>query len=69
MNKVMAQLLVREVQSDLNLPSHAALGEKYYSDWIGFGVIHLRDLPPGHYEIYVQYAWPVNSMAYRNEIK
>ena len=39
--KVMAQLLVREVSRDKNKKS-PTLGEKYYSDWIGFGHVLLK---------------------------
>ena len=49
----MARLLVRQIQSDPNEPAHPTLGEKYYSDWLGFGNIHLKDLPAGDYEIWV----------------
>ena len=50
--KVMAQMLVRKVGSQ------KTLAEKYFSDWIGFGHVYLTELPPGDYEIYLQYAWP-----------
>lgn len=50
--KVMAQMLVRKVDTK------EVLAEKYFSDWIGFGHIYLSNLPAGHYEIYLQYAWP-----------
>jgi len=29
------------------------LGEKYFSDWIGFGSILLKNLGPGQYEIFI----------------
>jgi hypothetical protein len=29
------------------------LGEKYFSDWIGFGNIILEKLPAGNYEIFI----------------
>ena len=61
-SKVMAQIMVRAVGSK------EILGEKYFSDWIGFGHILLKDLPAGTYEIFVQYAWPENSYRQRNEL-
>jgi hypothetical protein len=39
--KVMAQLLVREVSRDKN-KKNPTLGEKYFSDWIGFGHVLLK---------------------------
>jgi len=38
--KVMAQILVREVSLDPNVPN-PTLKEKYFSDWIGFGHVYL----------------------------
>lgn len=38
-SKVMAQLLVRLVNPDPNGVPFRSLGEKYFSDWIGFGHI------------------------------
>jgi len=35
-SKVMSQLLVRKMSNDPNV-TYPTLGEKYYSDWIGFG--------------------------------
>jgi len=52
--KVMAQMLVRKVGST------EKIAEKYFSDWIGFGHVFIEDVPPGKYEIYVQYAWPAD---------
>jgi hypothetical protein len=57
--------MVRKIQNELAGPT---LGEKFFSDWLGFGCIHLKDLPPGKYEIYVQYAWPIDSAAAPNKI-
>ena len=53
--KVMAQILMRKVGTTV------ALGQKYYSDWIGFGFFQLFQVPPGDYEIFVQYAWPAST--------
>lgn len=53
--KVMAQLLARKVGTT------TALGQKYFSDWVGFGFFKLEKLPPGDYEIYLQYAWPADT--------
>jgi len=52
-SKVMGQLLVRKVNPDPNAPPYASLGEKYFSDWIGFGNIFLTQLPAGTYEIFL----------------
>ena len=56
-NKVMAQILVRKNSPDPKNP-FPTLGEKYFSDWIGYGHVLLKDVPAGNYEIFVQYAWP-----------
>ena len=51
-NKVMAQILVRLNSPDPKNPN-PTLGEKYFSDWIGYGHVMLKDLPAGNYEIFV----------------
>jgi hypothetical protein len=56
-SKVMAQLLVREVGSN-SKNTKPTLAEKYFSDWIGFGSVMLKSLPPSTYEVFIQYAWP-----------
>lgn len=67
-SKVMAQLLVRKHSSDPKV-SHPTLGEKYFSDWIGFGHTMLTDLPADTYEIWIQYSWPEDTATKRNELK
>ena len=61
--KVMAQVLCRKVGTT------TAIGQKYFSDWIGFGYFPCKQLPPGDYEIYIQYAWPVGTTAQPMNIK
>jgi len=48
-------MLVREVGTT------TAISEKYFSDWIGYGHVYMSALPPGVYEIYLQYAWPAGT--------
>jgi hypothetical protein len=67
-SKVMAQLLVRKHSPDPKV-SHPTLGEKYFSDWIGFGHTMLTDLPADTYEIWIQYSWPEDTATKRNELK
>lgn len=66
-SKVMAQLLVREYSSDPKM-RNPTLGEKYYSDWIGFGHVLLKNLPAGTYEIFMQYAWPEDTPKSPNKL-
>ena len=66
-SKVMAQILVRQNSPDPSNP-FPTLGEKYFSDWIGFGHVILKALPAGDYEIFVQYAWPEDSPQAQNKI-
>ena len=63
----MAQILVRQNSPDPKNP-YPTLGEKYFSDWIGFGHVILKDLKAGTYEIFVQYAWPEDSPQKPNKI-
>ena len=67
-SKVMAQILVRKHSKDPNV-TYPTLGEKFFSDWIGFGHTLLKDLPPDTYEIWIQYAWPKNTAEKPNIIK
>lgn len=53
--------MVRKVSPD-PLKPFPALGEKYFSDWIGFGNILLKKLPKGTYEVFIQYAWPQDTL-------
>lgn len=46
-----------------------SLGQKYFSDWVGFGYFQIKDLPPGDYEIYLQYAWPAATPTQPMDIK
>jgi hypothetical protein len=61
--KVMAQMLCRKVGTT------TALGQKYFSDWVGFGFFKLSSLPAGNYEIYLQYAWPASTTEQPMEVK
>lgn len=49
--KVMAQFLVRKISTS-GTPN-PTLGEKYFSDWIGFGTVVLKNLESGDYEIFI----------------
>lgn len=63
----MAQILIRKISLDPAV-TNPTLGEKYFSDWIGFGHCFLQNLPPADYEIFVQYAWPINNTTNPNNI-
>lgn len=58
--------MVREISK--NGKPNPTLGEKYFSDWIGFGHCFLQNLPAGDYEIFMQYAWPPNTETTKNEL-
>lgn len=58
---------MRKVSYDKNR-KNPTLGEKYYSDWIGFGHVLLKNLPAGEYEIYIQYAWPADTPSSPNKL-
>jgi hypothetical protein len=47
----MAQFLVRKISTS-GTPN-PTLGEKYFSDWIGFGTVVLKNLESGDYEIFI----------------
>jgi hypothetical protein len=59
--------MVREAGSSKQ-KAKPILGEKYFSDWIGFGHILLKDLPPSTYEIFIQYAWPEDTYSQPNKL-
>jgi len=59
--------LVRKVSTNPKV-TNPTLGEKYYSDWIGFGHVLLSNLPAGTYEIFIQYAWPEDTTQAKNKI-
>ena len=67
-SSVMAQLLVRKYQPDPTLPPNPTMGQKYFSDWIGFGHLLFQQVPPGQYEIFIQYSWPLDSAASPNKL-
>ena len=48
----MGQILVRRVSKE-GQPPGVTLGEKYFSDWIGFGHTYLQNLPAGEYEVFI----------------
>jgi len=51
-SKIMGQILVRRVSKE-GQPPGVTLGEKYFSDWIGFGHTYLQNLPAGEYEVFI----------------